>query len=229
MKYNEQNTKSFNSYGYILAYSRNDLAPIEESIIDKYFISKGKTLDIGCGTGRTTVNLLKKKFDVIGIDIADKLIEEGKKRHPELDLRLMNAINLSFLNKSFDNILFPFNGIDYIYPKKDRLLALTEIYRVLKPGAIFAFNCHNSHFIPNNFGRIRNYLKNLITGRVFRDYKINYQKKGNLIVHHQSISKQIKELEQIGFKIKDMITKHDKHKRYFQFIEPGPYYICTKR
>jgi len=51
----------------------------EKHFFSKYFKKKGRLLDIGCGTGRTTIPLHKKRFKIVGIDLTPKMIENAKK------------------------------------------------------------------------------------------------------------------------------------------------------
>lgn len=48
------------------------------------FSPNGKTLDIGCGSGRDTAWLAKNGFEVMGIDASVGMLEEARKRHQEL-------------------------------------------------------------------------------------------------------------------------------------------------
>jgi SAM-dependent methyltransferase len=38
--------------------------------------------------------------------------------------------------------LFSYNGLDCLYPKESRLVAIAEIYRVLRPQGRFIFSTH---------------------------------------------------------------------------------------
>jgi len=74
------------------------------------------------------------------------MIETCRHRYPHLEFRQGDARDLAeYQASSFDFVLFSFNGLDYI-SHDDRLKALTEVARVLKPGGVFMFSSHNLDF-----------------------------------------------------------------------------------
>ena len=69
--------------------------------------TKGKTLDVGCGSGSHSLYLQEKGFDVMAIDTSKGAIEVCELRG------LKNALNIDLLeleNESFDTILLLMNG-----------------------------------------------------------------------------------------------------------------------
>lgn len=126
--------------------TRSGLWKSEEKLFSKYFRKKSKVLDIGCGSGRTTFQLEKRGYKVVGIDLTPAMIKTAKKLSLEfkkdIEFRVGNALNLAFDDESFDNALFSFNGWNQIPMEKNRLLALKEAYRVIKPKGYFIFTSH---------------------------------------------------------------------------------------
>jgi ubiquinone/menaquinone biosynthesis C-methylase UbiE len=50
--------------------------------LDRLNLSPGRTaIDLGCGTGITTIYMARQGVEVVGVDIADKLIEYAKKEN----------------------------------------------------------------------------------------------------------------------------------------------------
>jgi SAM-dependent methyltransferase len=130
----------------VAAYGRQTaLQPCEEFIFSQIADElRGKAvLDIGVGTGRTTPYLLALTERYIGIDYSEKMLEECRRQYPGADVRHCDARDLSpFGSGSFDFVLYAFNAIDDL-DHEGRLHSLAEIFRVLRPGGLFAFSAHN--------------------------------------------------------------------------------------
>lgn len=122
----------------------------EKIIFEKYLNKDSKILDLGCGAGRTTINLFKDGYiNIIGLDIANKLIEfaQDYSKRNSLDIKFVvgDATKLNYDDNTFDIVLFSFNGMQCIPGLENRRNVLKEVYRVLKPGGYYIFTAHDRH------------------------------------------------------------------------------------
>ncbi|MDI6787416.1 MAG: methyltransferase domain-containing protein [Planctomycetota bacterium] len=226
------NADTFSGPAAIQVYNQEEkLEKYEESLIKRF--CKGKTLlDIGCGCGRTTICLQKMGFEVIGIDVVPEMIAIAQNKFPEIDFRIMNACDLKFKDKTFDNVLFSFNGIDYIYPKKKRVIALKEIYRVLKPNGAFIFTSHNPLYFPCRINHIKSHIKflfnNFISLRIFTNYREENLSYGTLITYYANPISQKRNLVKVGFKHVEIIDRNFRGFLHAIFLDPFPAYVGIK-
>jgi SAM-dependent methyltransferase len=101
------------------------------------------TLDIGVGGGRTYSLLRLLTRDYVAIDYTEELVRRCRVRHPEADVRLADARDLSqFSDESFGFALFSSNGIDAV-DHAGRQEVIDNVGRVLRPDGIFVFSTLN--------------------------------------------------------------------------------------
>lgn len=99
-----------------------------------------KVLDIGYGNGYLLQLLYKKtKADLYGIDISQDMMDQATRRNAtaasngHLHLQVGDCCALPFENETFAAV----SSINTIYFWPDTVKGLSEIHRVLKPGAAF--------------------------------------------------------------------------------------------
>jgi len=117
-----------------------------------------KILDLAAGTGSSSIVFLRDGVKVVAADFSNGMLEEGRKRHPELEFVFADASSLPFADQEFDTVTISF-GIRNVEKIE---VALAEMLRVLKPGGKLVV-CEFSK-IPNKalHSLYRFYLRNIL-------------------------------------------------------------------
>ncbi len=117
-----------------------------------------KILDLAAGTGSSSIVFMREGVKVVAADFSKGMLEEGRKRHPELEFVYADASALPFADKEFDTVTISF-GIRNVEKIE---VALAEMLRVLKPGGKLVV-CEFSR-IPNKqlHALYRFYLRNIL-------------------------------------------------------------------
>jgi SAM-dependent methyltransferase len=129
-----------------------------EALVKSLGITKGlKVLDLGCGDGTTALPEAKLGADVVGVDIAQNLVEAGNKRAKEHGLTNCtfqegDASNLHELkDKTFDLVVSIFGAM--FAPKPFDVAK--EMVRVTRPGGRIVMG----NWIPNDPTLVAQILK----------------------------------------------------------------------
>jgi SAM-dependent methyltransferase len=127
------------------AYASYDLTRMEIITLLKYqsyFVNKD-ILDIGLGTGRTTVYLAQFARRYEGIDFSPAMIEYVHSTMPQISANIGDMRNLSNFKDSEFDFVFASNNVVDETTMQDRLQTLSEVYRVLRSEGLFVFSSHN--------------------------------------------------------------------------------------
>jgi SAM-dependent methyltransferase len=96
-----------------------------------------RVLDVACGTGvlaRHAAERVGPAGRVVGLDLNEGMLEVGRRRAPAIEWRQGPAEALPFADESFDAVVSQFGLMFFT----DRVRALREMLRVLKPGGRLA-------------------------------------------------------------------------------------------
>jgi SAM-dependent methyltransferase len=143
----EVNRAVYYSPGVYRSYLSKLLTPPETACLLKYqahFFGRD-VLDIGVGAGRTTRYLAPLADRYEAVDYSPVMVAYLKNAMPEVSVRQLDFRDLGvFDDHSFDFVFATDNVIDAL-AHEDRLRALREACRVLRPHGILAFSSHNIH------------------------------------------------------------------------------------
>lgn len=101
-------------------------------------------LDLCCGAGQTTRYLVEKSDRVTGLDASPFAIQRATQNVPQAHYVQAFAEDMPLADASFD-LVHTSVALHEMKPEQLQKI-LTEVYRVLKPGGIFAFiDFHKPH------------------------------------------------------------------------------------
>jgi SAM-dependent methyltransferase len=133
-------------YDEYFAYNR--LFDFDEAILRSYFARPGLIVDLGCGTGRALVPLVRDGHRGLAVDLSlemltvvgDKATEEGL----PIDRVLANLVELQCLaDQIADYAICLFSTLGMIRRGDNRRRVLRHVRRILKPGGLFVLHIHN--------------------------------------------------------------------------------------
>ncbi|MBN3833216.1 methyltransferase domain-containing protein [Burkholderia sp. Ac-20344] len=102
------------------------------ALLEQHF-SPGPTADVGCGAGRDTAWLASRGFDVRGYDASAALLDEARRRHPDLTFELAALPALAGVPSGvFRNVLC--ETVVMHLEQADAAAAATRLAELLMPG-----------------------------------------------------------------------------------------------
>lgn len=118
------------------------------------FLNKGmRVLEVGAGTGRYSLTIAEKGFQVDAIELIQHNIDILKSKFTEkctIDIRQGNAMDLSCYNDETFDITLVLGPLYHLFNDNDKKQAISEAIRVTKKGGVvFISYCMNEATIIN--------------------------------------------------------------------------------
>lgn len=136
--------ENYKYYSDILAQWYDDLMADEYRDIEFYKNeirqNGGPVLDLGCGTGRILIELLKEGFQVDGVDVSHDMLEVCGTKLEENGLysRLFHqAIEDIDMDEEYQSIIMSGASFQQIADYGTAFHVMQKIFKALKPGGIF--------------------------------------------------------------------------------------------
>lgn len=114
-------------------------------------------VDLACGTGEITIEMAKRGFDMIGVDLSEEMLlyaKEKAQRFGQDILWLNQDISQLDLYGTVDAAICSLDSLNYIIDKRDLLKCFKQIHLFLEPGGLFIFDVNSpykfEHILSSN-------------------------------------------------------------------------------
>ncbi|MFA6146343.1 MAG: class I SAM-dependent methyltransferase [Patescibacteria group bacterium] len=138
-----------NKFAHLYDYFQNGVKGDVEFYLNYFKNFTGKILEVGAGTGRITIPLLKRSLNVTALDVAPEMLQilKEKSKKQKLSVKIVCADMRKFkLRDKFDAIIITFRAFQHMYSVDDQLNALKSMKKYLKPDGILIFDVYTSSF-----------------------------------------------------------------------------------
>lgn len=138
------------SGGYIafpfVADFYDDTVPYKERDDIQFFVeaskaSGGKTLELGCGTGRVLIPTAQAGCEIVGLDLSPSMLDICRDKLAQKELEVQERVRLesgdmcSFnLGEQFSLVTMPFRPFQHLQTVEEQVACLNAIHRHLAPG-----------------------------------------------------------------------------------------------
>jgi len=136
------------AWDYDRYFRHNELFRFDVRVLDRWFATPGRLLDLGCGTGRHVVHFAARGFQVTGLDLSEHMLAAARAK---LDAAGSSATivraDIARLDETglgpFDYAICMFSTLGMIHGAANRQRLLESVRRHLAPGGLFALHLHN--------------------------------------------------------------------------------------
>jgi len=127
----------------------------ETDFIESALPKKGITLDLCCGTGRHSIILRKRGWNMIGLDLSKNLLAIAKRnmKNERVEFPLVRADmrHFPFRKQIFDAVICMFTSFGYLPSESEDMKSFKEVRRTLRKDGKFLLDVANKNHVIKVF------------------------------------------------------------------------------
>jgi SAM-dependent methyltransferase len=136
-----------------------------------------KIMDLACGKGRHAIYLNKKGFEVEGIDLSEKNIQEARKFAHEKLRFFVHDMRKPYKENKFDFVLNMFTSFGYFETQEENSQVIHTVFNSLKSGGKFLLDFLNPYKVINNLQASEVKIVNGIKFEIHKSFKDGFIQK----------------------------------------------------
>lgn len=164
-------------------YTKGTIQEVDFLESEIEFNKQIKIIDIGCGTGRHSIELAKRGYKVTGIDLSENMLNRAKEKAKDVNVEVQfiqaDARNFHFDEKFDLALILCEGGFSLMETDEMNFAILKNATSCVAPGGKLIFNCLNALFplfhSVKEFMNLENttYYDGSFDLMQFRDFSIN--------------------------------------------------------
>ncbi len=114
------------------------MLPVDRYVLDD-LTPGARILDLCCGTGETAAMLIRRGFEVVGLDGSEGMLAYAKENAPEAEFILGDARAFSFAER-FDAVVSQYDSLNHVLTIEELVTVFENVSSALVPGGRFLFD-----------------------------------------------------------------------------------------
>lgn len=111
-----------------------------ETLLQEHQAQPRRVLDLACGTGQVGVEMLRRGYEVVGIDLSEPMVRQCSRRNPPLPAAVMDARQMGLAPNSVDLVVSLYDSLNYILEPEGVQSCFKDVHHGLRPGALLIFD-----------------------------------------------------------------------------------------
>jgi len=111
-----------------------------EALLRKHQVQPRTVLDLACGTGQVGMEMLRRGYQVVGVDLSEPMVQQCCEQNPPLPAAVMDAQQLGLAPNHLDLVVSLYDSLNYILEPEGLQSCFAGVNRGLRTGGLFIFD-----------------------------------------------------------------------------------------